>query len=369
MHLLDEWDKHLESGETGQGQISEFEVLTRVYLHGELDLGCVYLQLWEIPPPVYEKTTIRAAYLRTISYPSEKPWDNLPPKKEQYYLPGGLPNEVTVLMTLFTRAHFVLSRSLKLGRLPLMKRFPGGHEVARSNVDGQAINLKTVVPYFEMLKGLRLREKPLTEQDLKRRRVEPFMLAARLYHLALSLIDRDKTLAYVCLVSAIESLLHDYDPNGVRLEDLNEEAASLIQATVPDPEQYRAIERALLKPLPLIKQRFKKFIIEHLSDEFWGDPTRPNNLAFRLKDASQVEEYVGRIYDARSSTLHEGVPLPPSMALDDEIPAGLGRFVGQKEWKEKDLLPSVRAFERLVHHVLMEYLRRESALGFSGRPS
>jgi hypothetical protein len=365
MYLLDEWDRHLESGGKEQRQISEFEVLTRMHLTGVLDLGCVHLQFWEIPP-VHEQTAVRAAYLRTVSYPSsEQPWKNLPPKKEQYYLPGGLPNEVVVLMTLFTRAHFVLSRSLKAGGIPLMQRFPGGHEVVRSDVDGQTIKLENVKRYFEMLKALRLRERPLTEQDRKRRRVEPFMLAARLYHLALPLIYRDETLAYVCLVSAVESLLHDYDPDGIQLVDWNKEAAELVQGAVSDAEQYRAIEQALLKPLPLIKQRFKKFIVEHLSDEFWNDPTRTRHTAFRFKDALQVEEYADRIYDARSSTLHEGVPFPPSiLGWDEEIPAGLGMYVGKKEWKEKELLPSVRAFERLVHHVLLEYLRRESALGF-----
>ncbi|MFQ5813775.1 MAG: hypothetical protein ACE5I2_11415 [Anaerolineae bacterium] len=370
MHLLDEWDKHLESKETRQGQISEFEVLTRVHLIGTLDLGCAYLRFWEMPP-TREKTAVRAAYLRTISYlSSEQLGRDFPPKKEQYYLPGGLPNEVVILLTLFTRAHFVLSRSLKIDEMPHMQRFPGGHEVARSEIDGQTIKLETVVHYFEMLKGLRLREKPLTKQDRKRRRVEPFMLAARLYHLALPLIYRDETLAYVCLVSAIESLLHDYGLDGIKLENWDEKVAQLVQGAVSDPEQYRAIERVLLTPPRLIKQRFKKFVIEHLSDEFWDDPTRPSRMALRFKGAAQVEKYVGRIYDARSSTLHKGAPFPPTVpGLNDEVPVGLGKSVGgKKEWKEKELLPSVRAFERLVHHVLKEYLQRESALGYKMVP-
>jgi hypothetical protein len=135
MYLLDEWDKHLENEESGKGQVSEFEVLARVHLIGVLDLGCVYLRFWEMSP-AHEKTAVRAAHLRTISYFSlEQSVKDPPPRKEQYYLPGGLPNEVVVLMTLFTRAHFVLSRSLKIDKMPYMQRFPGGHEVARSQID------------------------------------------------------------------------------------------------------------------------------------------------------------------------------------------------------------------------------------------
>ena len=45
------------------------------------------------------------------------------------------------------------------------------------------------------------------------------MLAARFYHLAFSLIHKDATVSYIFLVSAIESLLHDYDIDNAVLED------------------------------------------------------------------------------------------------------------------------------------------------------
>ena len=42
--------------------------------------------------------------------------------------------------------------------------------------------------------------------------------------------------------------------------------------------------------------------------------------------------------------------------MNEERPIALGVRVGLKEWKEKELIPPVCAFERIIHHVLLEYL-------------
>lgn len=362
MYLLEASD-HYKKNKDSVERYSEYEVLCRVHLTGVLDLGCVYLQFWESPPHL-EQHSVRAVYLKTFSIQGDLTKE-VPPKDEQYYIPGGLPSEIVILMTLFTRAHFVLSRTLRYAGILHMTKYASEEDVAQGDIDGKTLALGEIKPYFDMLEGLRIRE--MSKKGNRLRRLEPFMLAARFYHLAFSLIDRDETLAYISLISAIEALLHDYDIEDIELEDWNEPAAKLMKEALSEDRYQRIKELILIKPVR-IKKRFISFIIEHLPDKFWSDPARPNKFEWaRFKDVSDIEEYLSRIYDARSSTVHEGRPFPPSIRdMNTERPLGLGIKVGwQKEWKEKELIPPVRAFERIVHHVLVEYLQRESEKGFA----
>jgi len=357
---------------------SIYELLCRVHLTGILDLGCVYLRFWELPPfgselhiPL-DPRKVRAVYLKMRlverdedvekNIEIEKVPNN---KSEQYYIPGGLPNEIAILMTLFTRAHFVLSRRLIITDIPLLVRYASEEDVGRGDMDGKELRLKDIETHLKRFEGLRLRER--SEKGRILRRLEPFMLAARFYHLAFSLINRDATLAYISLICAIEALIHDYDVKNFRLGDWNDKAAKLIKSYVCDRKKYKEIEQVIITKPIRIKQRFKKFIVEHITNKFWSDPTRPGkkNSWVRFKDLKDIEEYLDRIYEARSNALHEGRPFPPSgKELNAERPIGSAMQIGSKEWKEKELVPPVRAFERIVHHVLMEYLRRESKKGF-----
>lgn len=348
-----------------------YELLCRVHLTGILDLGCAYLRFWESPfglePYIQlDPRRARAVYLKTRLLKEENNAGKVPANKnEQYYIPGGLANEIAILMTLFTRAHFVLSRRLNIADIPFLIKYANEEDVAKGDMDGKDVKLEDNKIYFNMFEGLRLRES--SEKGSKLRRLEPFMLAARFYHLAFSLTNRDTTLAYISLICAIEALLHDYDIKNFSLDDWNKKAAKLIKSYVSNYKKYQEIKQAIITRPIRIKQRFKKFIVEHITDKFWSDPTRPGkkNSWVRFKDLTDIEEYLDRIYEARSNALHEGRPFPPSGGeLNAERPTGSAMWIGDKEWKEKELVPPIRAFERIVHHVLIEYLRRESKKGF-----
>ena len=93
------------------------------------------------------------------------------------------------------------------------------------------------------------------------------MLAARFYHLAFSLIHKDATVSYIFLVSAIESLLHDYDIDNAVLEDWNAKAAKLIKKEVKDDNKYKEIEQIIMSKSVRIKKRFISFIKSHLTEK------------------------------------------------------------------------------------------------------
>src|SRR5882672_4616127 len=140
MYLLDAIDE-LEADPDRPRADSDFELRTRVHLTGVLDLNAAYVQFWELTDTP-DATDVRSVLLRTRHFQRQDAAElpPLPPRDEQYYFPEGLPAEVTVLLTVFTRAHFVLMRSLTMGGTPLMRTFRANAEVARSPVDGVTID-------------------------------------------------------------------------------------------------------------------------------------------------------------------------------------------------------------------------------------
>jgi hypothetical protein len=356
MYLLDAMDE-LAAHPNDPRTTYDYELRTRVHLTGNLDLGAIRVQHWELLDRT-DSTDPRSIHLRTAS-PAELRDPGLqpaPPRDDQYYFPEGLPAEVCALLTVFSRAHFVPVRSVTFRGTPLMRRFPGSIEVARTPVDGSTFALGDLEQLFRQLTGLREKQR-----NTGARRLEPFMLACRLYHLALALRHTDPSIGYITLVSAVETLSHDAPIPMPTLGELNPDLARLVRERFPDG--FSAVERAVLGQNRHIKKRFIAFTLAHLPESYWADPTRPTEEWARFRDPDHLTTYLSRIYNARSSALHDGVPFPPTASFlnnQEEVPIAGGMQIGNRHWQARELLPPFRAFERIVHHVLTEYLRRES---------
>jgi hypothetical protein len=356
MYLLDLQDDLREHPDAPRAD-SEFELAARVDLTGVLDLGPVQLRSWEIPTKT-QSQDVRAVYLRVSDrWESTEGPPDVPPKREQYFVPHGVAGEICALMTLFTRAHFSLQRRLKLGGIPLVERYPEFRTIATTPVDGSTIKLGTMEPLFNRLRGLQSKEKVSSL-----RRVEPFMLAARLYKQAVAWRELDDTLAYICLVSAIEAVCYDFKIETPPLAEVRRALAKTIGELDLDPEHKARLEQAALQDEKFLRRRFCEFIVHHLSADFWDDPTRPKAAWCRIKDPAHLGEILARVYKARSAALHEGQVFPPAhdMVGGIEVPFGKGMQIGKKAWKEKELVPPFSAFEKVVHCALVEHLRRES---------
>ena len=361
MYIINEWLRYLDNPEEEREPAWEYELRCRVHLIGEIDIGWAKFRFWEIPS-LKVKTDIRSVVLRMrFREANSNEYLQVPDKKDQHFHPKGGAGEFENLISLFTRAHFVLVKGSSTGELPLLRRFARREHIAFSDVDGSNIDLREVQHYFTMLRIIRESElREIRKNRPSERYVKKFIMAARFYHLALSLIEHDETLAYLCLSSSIECMLSGYKPRKFSLEDLNPEAYELLSKTKIKKAKLEAIEKAILKYEPKIKVRFASFIQDHISDAFWEDKTRPGD-PFQFKDEKDILEYARRIYDARSNAIHSGEPFPSSV-YDEEHPIGCGMQIGQKQWNEKEMIPSARAFERLVHHVLLESLRKQHSL-------
>ena len=116
-------------------------------------------------------------------------------------------------------------------------------------------------------------------------------------------------MAYLNLISAIETLCREQKTKKVELHELYPGLAKLVDA-IEDLELKAKIERAILKKEHLIRRKFREFIIKHTEKSFWEYEGRPKLGQIEPHDLPKL---LNRIYDQRSNTLHEGQPFPPNV--------------------------------------------------------
>lgn len=328
---------------------SVFEAATRPTITGRLVVAGTVIQPWVASGA---NGPGRAVYIETPEVHHTAP-DLTSGTAEGYYFPGGEAHEACVLLTLFTRAHFSLQRRLFLGGMPAMWTAPTYRQVAETPVDTIAIQLNEFAEAFNPLRELW----EAAARDVKSpagRELNRFLLACRLYHMAVWLRDADITLAYACLVMAVESVM----PLQQQGTDVAADLIRIVREHVPPGLACEQVVSRLEKPARKMAERFADFIVDCLTVRYWNDPSRP--AGFRLKSAEDVGMYAHRIYRARSAAVHAGKPMPPLVEFGGwaEVPIGKGLQVGTHRWDESELIPTFRAFECLVHHVLVEHLAR-----------
>jgi len=130
------------------------------------------------------------------------------------------------------------------------------------------------------------------------------------------------------------------------------------------------------------RRKFYTFIDKYIESDqdFWAYERRPEGPG-RI-DETNLIPLLKKIYDQRSKTLHTGEPFPfyifdrttlpglenypeelwlakpiiPHHQEMDEIPIGTMMY-GGRTWESKDFIPYPHFFERLVNHVLKNYLK------------
>ena len=164
----------------------------------------------------------------------DKPWESA--KKTGFYHGGGIADELVALASLFLRRRFQLGTIVRWDDKPQL--FSIEKWIDRPIVDGQS-NLGEIPSYLKLIEGLNSKYH------------QKFILSVRLYHRALLLIEEQPDLAYLNLVSAIETLCQDHPIGKVTLIDLDSELSQLIEA-IEDRELRSKIERSFLKRERLI---------------------------------------------------------------------------------------------------------------------
>lgn len=218
---------------------------------------------------------------------------------------------------LYAFSGYYRASELPVNRKVVYGLSPQGNSVAE--------HLKHYNPLREVSRGDfdRRLESPL---HLESTTADAFLLGLRLYHAALEMMYQSTEVAYLLLVSAIES--------AASIEFKNEK------------KWYR----------------FKRFITEYLPSSFWKETDDfyvLSNQWNRYSEAN-LEDRFGAIYDQRSAMLHDGVPFPASIELgfrsEVRFEATLELFNSRRLWFKVLTIPW---FERVVNACLLEFLSRK----------
>jgi len=327
-----------------QTQVTEYEIIADSDIVGSLTYDPYKCSIWEFSSKYEGEERKLCLRVREKVYPAVYQ----PKKPEEYsgfYHGGSIAEEFVYLASLFLR------RRLELGPIVRWNDVPHFISKRKEWLDKQLIlgksSLHNLTDWFQLTEGL------------NRIYHQRFILATKFYHRALSLIDDQPDMAYIDLVSAIETLSRDFDIGNVTIADLNNQKLEKYVSAIDDAGLRSNIEKVIVKAYSFSKRRFKDFILDYTEETFWADQKRPVHGKIKCEELASL---LGRIYDQRSKTLHNGEPFPAyifSIPINgEEISSSLGISKGEKRWDTKYFIPYPHFFERLVNHVLKTFLRR-----------
>jgi hypothetical protein len=270
--------------------------------------------------------------------------------------------EFMVLLTLFAREPLMPVGLRRQGGRPVVEGpyyAPVSREDRSVSMPARGIDSPEFVKLLGGLSGAE-------EQTAK-----AILAAAKFYHAGLSLVGFDPSTAYVCLVSAIECLAgHHYKGlvfefeavekfDGVRkiLDDMT---------TLPEGSTWSAtIRDELMRGEHFLRNKFVRFIEEHLRSDFWETPDDSYpwyGSVFANVTRENLPACLRKIYDGRSRYVHGGWPFPEyvEFGLRARHPVTVGLAPLEIRGKER-YLPPIAWFERVAHLVIVEYMRRTCA--------
>ncbi len=327
----------------------EYEVYADGYTVGECSFGPYYFTIWEFSYKKDGEERKLCLRIKEKAY-SEDNRNLLSAEKEGYYHGGDIVDEILALSSLFLRRRFKRGPKVRWNDKPMLFLKPE-EWIDKPLIVGKR-NLSELANWYELVKGL--------DNNLHQK----FILAARLYHQAILIIEEQPDLAYLDLVSAIETLCREQKIEDVELHELDGGLASLVDS-IENHELKDKIKQSILKKEHFICRKFREFIIENTEESFWNYEERPKQGQI---EPNILRELLTRIYNQRSKTLHEGQPFPPNIFIPPLMGAELdfskGMIVKGRRWEEKNYIPNPHFFERLVNHVLKTYLKRNQKENF-----
>jgi hypothetical protein len=337
----------------------EFEVVSDANYVGEVTHGPYYFRIWDMPP--HRPGENRLLCLR-ITQEAE-----FPP------VPLTSAKEFISLTSLFLRKRMILGPITRWDDKPLRHRLDfksPNHYVDIDIVCGETETIASETNLGGLSTWL-----PLVD-NLEKATRDKFTLAARFYQQALGMIEIATDMAYLNLISAIEALCGDTDIGTIKLAEVDNALANAVVKVSP-PELGKEIEERIMKRERFIKRKFVEFIKKYIDDSFWTYQRRPQ-LNLRIKP-DDLDRILRNVYDQRSRTLHTGEPFPEYIYMSEgltdishleynksykigrtymeEIPFGNTIMIGGRSRTITEYIPYPHFFERLVNHVLKNYLK------------
>ena len=334
--------RNIEDLENEKVETLEYEAITDSEIVGEFEYKLYKFMIWDYSKKKQgedRKLCLRIKQ-KSISDKDEL-WKNARPNG--FYHGGGIPEELITLSSLFLRRRLKLGPMVRKNDKPYIYSTRDKIWIDKPLIEGKR-NLCKIVEWFKILENL----------DIKYH--QKFILAVRMYHRAVLMIEEDPDLAYLNLVSAIEVLCQETEIGKVPLSEIKPKLSKVLQK-IDDEELCHEIEEATLSTERFISRKFVRFILNHTENSFWEEEDRPEHGKI---EKNELEKSLKKIYNQRSRTLHKGEPFPPGAAepsaMNAEINFSSATIKGDKKWLQSQYIPNISFFERLVNHVLKQFL-------------
>jgi hypothetical protein len=303
---------------------------------------------------IYGTTDLKTYELK-LSYriDSDAPEKRIIHTKKGYYHPFGVSGELGDLLSIFfhTRIYVTTSSQGQLTENSIRSRQV--KKVIRGNIPRWYINhiiqpnQKNFLDFIVFLESL---------EKLPKSKHQQFINACTNYNLALQQIGISNDMAFVRLVSAIESI-----SNNLRLTasetSINTDLFNDILKNVENENQK--LELKEIFQARKSTQKFKRFIEKYSSNYL---ATRTNIQYGKIND-DNIDTVLSRVYRARSNYLHTGTPMFISEHWEDgkmDMDSTTGMGIGSKWFSEGEKIPTLEFFEGLTRHCIVSYLEENT---------
>ena len=191
-----------------------------------------------------------------------------------------------------------------------------------------------------------------------------FVRSARLYQEGLWVGESDPSLAWLLMVSSVESAANQWRKEKGPATDRLTTAKPDLVAFLKKYNAPGLVDRVAAEFADTIgaTRTFINFLLEHLPAPPSKRPLHWAQLSWKKSD---LKKTLGLVYKYRSKALHEGVPFPapmcqPGMAIPNsdvpsEIPTGLASSMLGGVWTAKDTPLLLHTFEYIARNAILSW--------------
>lgn len=345
-----------QTNDSEKCQYIDYEICTEVRIPGVLEYGnflhCVFYDFDKNEDGFY-------TYIVRIKFPNKKEdfsEDNY--SKKGYYFVNGIIGELLVIFSFYFQTRFYLRATISGDISEADTRMRSSYKFNNQKINeslGKLINK-------EMFSSDS--NKNWANEDLKKflddiRKInqkyhQGLIRSFYWYSEAIKEVGINHQLFFIKMVSAVEALLIF---ENFEKDDLHKKIEKLIDGGVFLKNENDELCNWLNNRS--ISKRFRQFIKKYSVGFFKGGKRKAEHCCIRK---NKLDEYLRRIYSARSKYLHEGIPMYLSMDLNDkstvywDVDPTQGKMIDRSRIDGKTKLPRTRWFERIVNYSIKKFI-------------
>jgi hypothetical protein len=351
-----------EAGAPSTGAV-EIPLYSDARFTGEVSSGLGPYQYFNAVSHLHGHGLVRPAVVLRIGLHAEFETQIADKTDAQFYYGGWLSDELAALASLLVGARFKAGGETR-------HFTPGGD--SRGRPFDRALQPEptlTTLPHAVILpahgadRSLMPLEKLARYPNISPNDAVALVRAARLYQDAVWISESEPNLAWIMLVSAVESAAS-------RWRTSSAEATSLFTAAHPELSAYlESIAADLLERIASefshtlrVTAKFVEFLVAHLPP---APTVRPEEWRQVVWNEPELTQAFRIIYRYRSRALHDGIPFPSPMCDiaqyvgRSDIPGEKPYFISSSHqgatWFAKDVPMRLHIFEYIARHALIQW--------------